>query len=215
MALEGGADMAEVYQRVSRSISADAKEGRAEAVETAVSFGYGLRVIKGKRLGFSYANSRENPGDVARTAIEMASVSEEDEYLDLPEPASLTGKNVDVFDEEVSGITEQKAISLSCDVERGARELDQRVTKIRKASAGFSTSEVLITNSKGLSVRYSSTMCSGSIMAIAQDAEEGQMGWGFQAGRHLDDISFDAVGREAAQRAVSMLGARNIKPVKA
>jgi PmbA protein len=213
-ALKGGADMAEAYQRVSRSISADAKNDKADALETSMSFGYCLRVIMKNRLGFSYSNEKDDYESVVRSALEMSGVAEADKFLDFPDPGDEP-QPLEIYDSRVANITESDAIRAALEIEHECRAEDHRISKVRKASAEFSSSEMLVVNSKGVSAGFSSTMCAGHIMAIAEEGEDGQMGWSYQGGRYLDSVPFTDVGREAARRAAWMLGARKIQAMKA
>lgn len=211
--LEKGVHLAEVYQRASRLLSVEVRAGEVEAVETAVSHGYGLRVIKDGRLGFSYSNSPEDMERVAQTALETADFTERDEFLVLPGPSKPW--TPEVHDPEVEGMKEDEAVKRAKLIEKAARAEDPRVKKIRKASASFSSSDTLVMNSLGVDYGYSSTFLNAQITAVAEEGEDSQMGWDYQGGRFLKDVDFEAVGREAARRALSMLGARRITARKA
>jgi PmbA protein len=211
--LAKGAHLAEVYQKASRLLSVEVREGEVEAVETAVSQGYGLRVIKDGRLGFSYSNSPEDMERVAQTALETAEFTERDEFLVLPGP-SKPG-TPEVRDPEVEDMKEDEAVKRARLIEKTARAEDSRIRKTRKASASFSSSDTLVVNSRGVDYGYCSTFLSAQITVVAQEGEESQMGWDYRGGRFLQDVDFEAVGREAARRALSMLGARRITARKA
>jgi PmbA protein len=51
-------------------------------------------------------------------------------------------------------------------------------------------------------------------MAVAEDGDEAQLGWGFSVGRALSEVDFTKVGKDAARRAVQMLGAKRISSCK-
>jgi PmbA protein len=213
-ALKGGADMAEVWQRTSRHISADAKESSAEAIELASSFSYSLRIVKKGRLGFAYSNTMDNPDRAVDTALSVSLVTEHDEFFDFPEPSPAVSC-LEIMDPAIASITEQDAIQAACSIESAARGHDARITKLRKATASFESSDCLIVNSKGVFQEYASTLCSGSITVIAEDGGDSQVGWRHETGRFMDDISFKRVGREAAQRALWLLHSRRMQAVKA
>lgn len=212
-ALKKGAHLAEVYQKASRLLSVEVRSGEVEAVETAVGHGYGLRVVKDGRLGFSYSNSLEDLERVARTALETADFTERDEFLVLPGPAKP--QSPAVHDPEVEGIQEDDAVRKAKLIEQTARDEDQRIRKVRKASASFSSSETLVMNSQGVDYGYSSTFCSAHLTAVAEEGGDSQMGWGYQGGRFVSDVDFELAGREAARRALHMLGAERLTARKA
>jgi len=213
LAMKGGASEAEVFQRVSRMLSAEVKSGEVSAVESAVSMGYGVRVIKDGRPGFYYSTRAEGAEGVVRAALEAAAYAEPDEFLSFPE--SEKAESTPTWDEKVSSTPEEEAIEGAFAIENATFSFDRRVKRTRKAMASFSAGETLVVNSKGVSVSYASTSVSGHIMSVAEEGGESQMGWGFGSGRFMEEVNFKAVGEEAARRAVEMLGARKISAVKA
>jgi PmbA protein len=205
--------LAEVYQRASRTLSVDVKGGEVEALETSVGFGYALRVIRDGHVGFSYATDKDALEAVRANALETMKGTEKDEFAGLPGPEAA--RSLDVYDPAVASISEEEAIRGALDVERAALGADRRMKKVRRAQASFGQSETLVMNTRGVSVSYPSTLVGSSIMAVAEEGQESQMGWGFQVNRFLRGVSFPGVGAEAARRALCMLGARRISPVKA
>jgi PmbA protein len=210
-ALRKGADQAEVFMKSFKDLSVDVKGQKVDSLTSSLSYGYSLRVIKDKRLGFSYATDLAEKNAVVKQAIEAARSSDEDSYLGLPVPSGPDAPaDVAVYDPAVAGLKEGEAIGLTMLLEKAAFDTDGRVKKVRKASGSFTTTETVIVNSKSVKTRYLSTSCSGQIMAIAEDGQENQTGWDYAGSRFLSGISFEKTGRTAAERAVQLLGARTI-----
>ncbi len=214
LALKGGARGAEVFQRASQLLSAEVKSGKISAVETAASMGYGVRLIRDGRPGFSYSTRREDAEEVVRSALETSEFAEPDEFIVFPEP-QIPESAPETWDEEAASITEEEAIQKALAVENATFSSDKRIKRTRKAMASFSSGETLIVNSKGVFQSYASTSVSAHIMSVAEDNGESQMGWGYGGGRFIREVDFEAVGAEAARRATSMLGARKISAIKA
>jgi PmbA protein len=212
LALKKGASEAEVFQRASKMLSAEVKSGEVSAVESAVSMGYGIRVIADGRPGFYYSNRKDMAESAVEAALETARFAEREEHLSFPEPKKSA--QIDVYDQEVASVSEEIAIDSAMSVEKTALSADPRVKRTRKALASFSAGETLVVNSKGISFKYPSTSVSAHIMTVAEEGGESQMGWGFGIGRFMEDIDFGAVGSEAAKRATMMLGARTLASTK-
>lgn len=212
LALKEGAEQAEVFQRVSRMLSAEVKSGEVAAVESAVSIGYGVRVIRDGRPGFYYSTQKEEAESAVRAALETALYAEPDEYAGFPEPSKP--EIAEIHDPQVVAVTEDDAIKKALAIENATLAADKRITRTRKAMAMFSSSETLVVNSNGVSCGYLSTYLNAHIMSVAEEGGESQMGYAFGAGRFLEDVDFEAVGAEAARRAASMLGARKISAGK-
>jgi|Deesub1362B_J571_1020462.scaffolds.fasta_scaffold00087_4 PmbA protein len=200
-----GADLVEVYMVSQSSLSVDIKDQDVEALESATESGYSVRVIKGDRMGFSYSTEINNWKEVVENAVEASRFTEEDPYLDIAEQEPLP--KVNIFDPAVSTVKEEDAIGMAMLIEKEAMGVDKRIRRIRKASAEFSTHELVIVNSKGLRQSFKGTHVSAEVSLAAEEGSEAQMGWGFSSSRRLSDIDFGEVGREAAERALRLLGA--------
>jgi PmbA protein len=213
IALKNGADEAEVYIGASKSLSVEVKDLKVENLERSDSFGYSVRVFRDHRLGFSYSTDPSRIHDVAMQAIESARFSEPDDFNRLP--GNAPGSDVMIFDNCVASITEKDAIGLSLSLERAAFDQDSRIKKTRNAGSSFGSGSVRILNSKGVDAACSSTSCSASIMAVAEDGAESQVAWEYSGSRFLSGIDFVDIGRNAAAKATQLIGGKKIKPVKA
>ncbi len=213
LALKKGADKAEVYLRTSKSLGIEVKEQKIDTLESSMTAGYCIRVIKDNRLGFSYSTEPHEMDTVAERAIEAAKYSEPDDYLELPVQADILSE-VEIFDNDVVSLSEEAAIKRTLLIESSAVKEDSRIKKVRKASGNFSIGNTYIANSYGINAHYQSTGCSAQIMAIAEEGGESQMGWDYEGSRFIKDVSFEQVGRNAARRAIQLLGAKKISPLK-
>ena len=215
-AIARGADLAEVYLSKSRSLRAEVKEGQPHAIEEKDGFGYSLRTIKNRRLGFSYSNDPSEGDIVVERALESLRFTEDDEFLDIPSPEGEDAYPVlETFDPEIEAMDTERAIACAREIEKAAFEFDPRVRKTRKSSAVFTSYEVLILNSKGISHGFGATSASASITAVSQENGDSQMGWGYEGGRFLRQIDFRRAGQEGARKACAMLGAGRAAPCKA
>jgi PmbA protein len=211
-AIKSGADQAEVFMNTSKSLSVEIKEQAVDSLKSSASLGYSLRVIRDGRLGFSYATDADDSDSVIANAIEAARFSDPDDFLGLPEAG--VPADVSVMDPLLRAIEEEDAINAVMLMERSVYESDSRIKKVRKVSGSFGFYGTMIANSKGVKVGYESSACSAQVTAIAEVNGESQVGWDYDAGCFLRDISFEGVGRGAAQRAAWLLGSRKITGCK-
>ena len=212
VALAKGADEAEIFIRSSKNLSLEIKEQQVDALESSLTNGYSLRIIKDKRLGFSYSTDRESALSVVEKAVEAARWVDSDEYLELPEPSSPG--SVEIFDSVISSISEEEAIKNVSLVEKAAYDEDKRVKNIRKARGTFRNTNTIIMNSRGVDRQYSSTTCAVQITVVAENKNDTQMGWYFMGSRFMNEISFEDVGRNAAIRALQLLDSRRMNAQK-
>jgi PmbA protein len=213
IALKNGAEQVEVFHRASRKLSAEVKSGEVAAVESAVSIGYGVRVIVEGRPGFYYSTNEEDAEKAVLAALDIARFTEPDRYLGFPEPR--VPESPEINDPSIAAVTEEEAIERAMSVEKAAFASDKRVKRTRKAMVSFYSGETSVVNSKGISYGYPSTSVSAHIMAVAEEGGESQMGWGFGTGRFIEDVDFEEVGTESGKRAILMLGAKKTTAVKA
>jgi PmbA protein len=215
IALSKGADKAEVYVKTSKSLGIEVKEQKIDTLESSMTMGYCIRIIKDNRLGFSYSTNMDEMDTVVENAIEASRYSEPDDYLELPsaiQPSAISQPLI--FDNAIASLSEDEAINCTLLIESSAFNEDNRIKKIRKASGSFSTNNTYIVNSLGINAHYQSTGCSAQLMAIAEEGSESQLGWDYQGSRFLNNVSFEEVGRTAAHRATQLLGARKINSIK-
>ncbi len=212
LALALGADEAEVYIRASNNLGIEVKGREIETLESSMTAGYGVRVIKNKQLGFSYSTDPAEMSRVADAALSVARYAEPDENLGFP--LALQAREVDVFDRRIASITGDEAIEHVMRIEKAALDADSRIKKIRKAAGDFGTSDTHIVNSKGVDAFYSATGCSAHITVVAEEGSESQMGYDYEGSRFLDESAFGRVGSNAAKKALQLLGAKKIAPIK-
>lgn len=212
LSLDAGADEAEVYVRIARNLSIEVKEQSIDTLERSDSIGYSVRVFKEGRLGFSYSTDPAEMAEVSVRAVEASNFTEPDESNGLP--SGNGSSEVPVYDDSISSLNEKDAIDMVLSMESATIKTDKRITKTRNASGSFSLGRTRIVNSKGVDIEFASSACSAHIMAVAEQGQESQMGWDYQGSRFLRDISFEQIGQGAAAKALQVLGARKIDPVR-
>ncbi|MBS1194710.1 MAG: PmbA protein, partial [Methanomicrobia archaeon] len=86
------ADEVEVYLAEGRSVSAELQRDRIDRAEESRSWGMGIRIITGERIGVS---STGDPGaweHCLRAAVDSAHLATPQEWKGLPGPAPLAGE---------------------------------------------------------------------------------------------------------------------------
>lgn len=209
-ALRQGAQEAEVYMRSNKGFSVGVKEQQVDSIESFKTSGYGVRVIKDMRVGFSYSTDLQDYKKVVGKAIASSLYVDAQDTNSLPERAyNNTPIYVDVFDPEIETLKEQAAIDSILYMESCALE-NPLVKKIRNAEGSFGLAETLIANSKGVSCYYRSSSASAEIMLAAERDKDSSVGMDYQYCRHIRDLDFGAIGKRAAERASMLLGAKKI-----
>ena len=213
-----GADEADAYVVSSTESSVQVRHGNVEQVIDAGSHAVGIRVIKGKRTAVC-STSDLTPQAIERMvseSIDLASISEPDEYAGLPELDELASRqppNLQLYDEAIDSISTEEMRDFALRCEQAAFDYDKRVTNSDGASMEVVRSQVALANSLGFADSYASTYASLAIEAICDDADgkKRNNSW-FTAERALHRLETpEEVGSMAAQRAVAKLGARKVE----
>ena len=139
-AIEGGADVAEAGAHSGSHLSVKVRMGKPELVEEAGSKALGLRVMVGQRVSSTYTSDLSESGQrtLIEDALELARLSESDEFAGPPDPSELSSRSqwadLDTFDEGVSQISADEALSWARRGERAAFDFDPRITNCEGAS---------------------------------------------------------------------------------
>lgn len=216
-ARRAGADQCDAYAAAIDEADVSVRRGETERVIEAGSRGLGLRVISGGRTAVcSTSDLRPEALEAfAREAVALARISEPDEHAGLPDAADLFRGRPDtlaLFDEAVEALStdEMAEIALAC--EAAAFAEDPRVSNSDGASVSRRAGEVALANSLGFAAAYPVTSVSLMVEVMADDAEgKKRNAYWYTSARSLHRLQ-DAgeVGRTAARRAVSQLGARKL-----
>jgi PmbA protein len=206
----------EVYAERSASRRIKVFGGEVEQLTAARRQGLGIRVFAGGAVGHAYTSDLGDDAlDAAvRRAVENAAVSDADEFAALPEPGGPPA-DVTPFDERLTAVTDEQRIATAMTVEAAALAADPRVKTVEDAMYVDADGEVYIASSAGVRGSYRANQCYGFAYALAEQHGQVETGYAYTVGRALEDLDAQACGREAAERACRLLGARKCPSMKA
>jgi PmbA protein len=195
-------DEAELYSIQEISSRLVFKRGIFDVYEWNQVEGYGVRVIKDKRMGFAFSNDLDK--EVLQRAVRTAGISEKDEYLSLPRRQKYKDFNTG-YDERIRGMELEDALDF-------AQELIEACVRYNvnpsKAGISWSTGKERIINSRGVEVEGRETYCSCYITAVVNGKEAGTA-TEHAASRYLD-LDFSSIGAEAARLARKSVGGQRL-----
>ncbi|MDF9408938.1 MAG: peptidase PmbA [Pelotomaculum sp. PtaB.Bin013] len=203
-----GAEQVEAYISRQKELNIDVRNGHVETMKFAEDSGLGLRVICGTRSGFSYSTdlSVEGIKTTVRQALANCGKTALDPYHSLPAP-DMVYPELDLYDPDIREATIEAKIDLARSMEQTALDYDPRVKIIE--SATYQDGEVLVTivNSRGMKLTCQRGYCGIYLALAASEGHDTQNGFALDYRLKYKQLNPDKVGREAAQRAVRMLGA--------
>jgi PmbA protein len=207
-AVAAGAGDAEAWAERSTSRDIRVYDGRVESMSDAGGRGVGVRAFAGKRSGYAYGTdlSDEGVAELARAALEAAEVADEDEFAGLPEDfgaADVNGLASPAFADWGTG----RKVELALEIERAARAHDG-ISQVENAVYSDAEGSVSLVNSRGFAASFDATQAWAYASAFAGEGDDLMTGLGVGLGRDPETLDPQAIGDEAAQRALALMGAR-------
>lgn len=197
-------------------LSVSVRKGALENVERNRDKSLGVTVYVGKRRGNASTSdfSRAAIEQTVRAAYDIARFTAEDPVAGLPDakdiaPARDMRRELDLF--FPWAITSEQAAELARVTEAAALKTDRRITNSEGASVSAQQSHFFSAHTHGFRGGYASSRHSISVSPIAGKGEDMQRDYWYSSQRHPDDLAApEAIGRYAAERALSRLKSRKI-----
>jgi PmbA protein len=210
-AIAAGADDAEAWAERGVEREIRVYEGAVESLTDAASNGIGIRSFEEGRWGYAYGTDLSDAGlkELAATAAGAARIADPDEHAGLPdecgtaEVGPLRSDRLDEWD------TARKS-DLAIEIERAARARDG-VSQVEEVMYADAAGVAAIANSRGFTASYESTIADAWASAFAGEGSDLMTGLGVGMARDPDGLDPEAIGAEAAERALALVGARPTK----
>ncbi|MDE2119976.1 MAG: metalloprotease PmbA [Betaproteobacteria bacterium] len=208
-----GASDAAVEVSEGQGLSVNVRLGRVEQVEHNTDKVLDISVFSGRRRGHASTSdfSPQAIRSTARAAFDIARYTAEDDCAGLPEPELLaTGardpKLYHPWDPSV-----EQAVELARRAEDAALATDRRVRNSEGASVSAQHMHFVLANTRGFSHGYATSRHSLSCVPIAGRGNDMQRDYWWSSHRDASQLSDpEALGRYAAERALSRLRARKM-----
>jgi PmbA protein len=207
-AVDAGAGEAEAYVARDSGREVRVHGGEVESLSAATQTGVGIRAWIGHRVGYAYGTDLSASGvaAIAAGAAEAARIADEDEFAAPPAPAEIEALP-GLDDASIGEWDAGEVADLALLVERTALDHDERVAGVEQAVYADSGEQVAIASSTGVAGTYEASSCFAYLQALAEGNGSRETGLGFGLARGPADLDPEAIGREGAERAVSMIGA--------
>ncbi|MDR2128672.1 MAG: metalloprotease PmbA [Burkholderiaceae bacterium] len=210
-ATDAGAEASEAV-----GLSVGVRKGALETVERNRDKSLGVTVYVGQRSGNASTSdfSAQSVAQTVQAAYDIARFTAEDPMAGLPDAADVARDAVDLQLFHPWPISAGQAAELALRCEAAAFAASPRIANSEGAAVSAQQSHFFAAHSHGFRGGYASSRHSISVAPIAQlPGKRGKMerdAW-FSSMRNASDLaSPEAVGRYAAERALSRLGARKI-----
>jgi PmbA protein len=207
-AADAGATDAEAWVEEATSRNIRVYEGEVESLSDAGGRGVGVRAFVDGRSGYAYGTDLSEAGiaEVAGAARAAAEAADPDEFGGLPDEFGSTPVEGLAAPGLRDWSTERK-VELALAVEHAARARPG-VTQVENAIYSDAEGSVALANSRGFEAGYDATQVWAYASAFAGEGADLMTGLGVQLGREPGELDPEAIGAEAGDRALALVGAR-------
>jgi PmbA protein len=211
-----GATDASAHASEGCGLSVSVRKGELENVERNRDKSLGITVHVGQRRG-SASTSDFSQAAIAQTvqaAFDIARFTAEDPFAALPDEADIAQPEEQRSDLELFfpwAVNSEQAAQLALQTEAAALKVDKRITNSEGAGVSAQQSHFFSAHTHGFRGGYASSRHSVSVSPIAGKGDDMQRDYWYSSERDAAQLaSPEAIGRYAAERALSRLKARKI-----
>jgi len=204
-----GLEEYELYCKRASSFSVNIFEEEIDEYKSERTFGVSFRGKVGGKMGYAFSEKIDDAvinfllNNVKQNAAVIE--DEEEEFVYAGDGAY---PEVVCYNTATNNIPTQAKIEAAMAMERAAMEVDERVENLPYCAVENYEVEVHIANSKGLDVKYKTNRICGVAEVQVEGADQ-QVKTSYDGYDGLDFTKLDpaAVGKEAAKKALALLGA--------
>jgi PmbA protein len=201
-------------------LSVSVRNGELENVERNRDKSLGVTVYVGQRRGNASTSdfSDEAIAQTVGAAYDIARFTAEDPFASLPDikdiaPVADRERDLDLF--FPWALTSEEAMRLALECEAAALGTSKKITNSEGAAVSAQQSHFFSAHTHGFRGGYASSRHSMSVSPIAGKGRDMQRDSWYSSMRHPDTLATpQAIGRYAAERALSRLKARKIATVE-
>jgi PmbA protein len=204
-----GAEQLEAFVARSSDTQVRVYQGDVEQLAVADSLGVGVRIVRDGRQGFAYCGTFDPAalGEAVAEARDNATFGEPDEAAGVAEPDGVEPVELDLWRPGLADVPTADKVALAVELERAVLAADPRITGVESCDYGDSRGEAAIATTTGIRRASRQTTCDLVAYSLAADGDDTQSGFGFSLARSFDELDVAVAARDAADRAVRMLGA--------
>lgn len=217
-AIKQGAGQAEAAANHDIGLSTTARLGEVENLEYNNDRGVGITVYVDSRKGSASTSDFSDAAltEVVTKAMTFAQHTAADEHAGLADAHRMATEIPDLSLAHEWDLESSEAIRLAIECEEAARDLDERIRNSEGATVATSSGLRAYGNTHGFLSSFPRTSHSISCMVIAESDGDMQRDYFYTSSRDPAQLKDPRdVGRIAARRTISRLGARKIKTRRA
>ena len=217
-AQQRGMDQAEAAASQDTGLSTTARLGEVESLEYTNDRGIGITVFKDSRKGNASTSdiSPEAIREAVAKACTFATLTAQDKYAGLADPELMCKDIRDLELDHPWDLDADTAIAMAIESEAAGLQSDPRISNSEGATVSTNRGTRAYGNTHGFVGSFSKTSHSVTCILLAEADGLMQRDYHYTAARNAGELeAVGDVGRRAAEKTVSRLGARKIKTTRA
>lgn len=199
-------DEAEVYLEKEEKIEVNIQNQKVDFAKETSSFGLGIRVIKGGKMGFAHTTDLSKLEKTVESAIFNAKCNEADPNFYFA-PQSKYPQVQETFDRKIRDLEIEETVDFAKTMIQGSLEKGCQPTSGGVQSGCYNT---IITNSEGANSLDNSTFFAGYISVNVPDGDGVSTAHESDASRFMD-LDPEKISSKASQLALDSRGGRSIE----
>lgn len=205
-------DEVEAFLVKNKQLDIEIYKGEIDKYSLAESGGLSFRGSSQGKMGYSYTERLEESAldSLVYEALENSKYIEgsDDEIIFS---GSESYEEINHYDDSLNQVPTQDKINFLINLEKEAYSLDERVFAVNACAYQEFEGERYLVNSKGLDLHDKSNGGAAYISVVVKDNEDTKTGISYRIFYDFSSLDFKEIAKEAVDRAISMLGASNIK----
>ena len=202
-------DETEILLSAGNSFSVRINEQNVESFNYADSKGIGVRIVKSGKVGYAYTEKfdAETFKKIVDEAIENAKFTEDDDVV-IMENYPKNSDTPNVYSEELDKVDVTKKIKLAKDLEKYAKEVDERVFNVPYAVYADGKSYSRIANCKGLDKEDTQNYAYAYVAALSAEDDDKRMGMDFLITRDFGEFDPKKMAEEGVKKSTDLLNGK-------
>lgn len=202
----------DIYMEENSVNEIQVNEGEVEKITKADSFGAGIRVFKGGKMGTGYFTSKD-PGEAEEIVDKALACAHIEGYGGYKMPSMEKLQPIRLIDSGFSRISGDEKKKMALDLEKAARS-NPKVKYSRDTALIDNYSKIHFINSRGIDLHYEKSYFYAYTSAVAVDGAAQEVVDYGEGSVNLKDIDIEAIGRGCSEKAAGLLSGKPVKSGK-
>ncbi len=210
-AVNKGFSDCEIYYTQGENISISVYDYELEKYNIDKYIGLSFRGLINNKMGYSYTEILDEQAiDMLIKNATEGALSIENNDIQFVYEGDKDYSNVKTYSEKLNNIDAKKLIDIAIDLEKQTKSYSDKVVNLSGCKVSYSSSESIITNTKGLNLKNKSNLLMAYVIPVIKINNQKQDGIGYQIVESIEDIETKKIAKDACEEALSKIGATTI-----